>query len=148
VPAGAGDTRLAENTDLAPTFEDLTGTPVPASVDGRSLVPRLLGERGAHAPGAILIEHHGPSLAKDDPDRPGPASGNPPSYTAVRTADELYVEYTDGEREFYDLRTDPYELNNTIATLPPARLAQLQQILRSLRTCHGSPACSTAARPD
>jgi arylsulfatase A-like enzyme len=148
VPAGAGDGRLAENTDLAPTFEDLTGTGVPASVDGRSLVPRLLGERGAPAPGAILIEHHGPSLARGDPDRPGPAGGNPPSYTAVRTAEELYVEYKDGEREFYDLRTDPYELNNTIAALPPARLAQLQQILRNLRTCHGSPACSTAARLD
>lgn len=145
VPAGSGDTALAENTDLAPTFEELTGTPIPGSVDGRSLVPRLLGERGTHAPGAILIEHHGPSLAKDDPDRPGPASGNPPTYTAIRTTDELYVEYKDGEREFYDLRTDPYELNNTVATLAPARLAQLQQILRSLRTCHGSRACSTAA---
>jgi arylsulfatase A-like enzyme len=148
VPSGSSDTALAENTDLAPTFEDLTGTPVPASVDGRSLVPRLRGERDANAPGAILIEHHGPSLAKDDPDRPGPASGNPPSYTAIRTADELYVEYADGEREFYDLRADPYELSNTVTTLPPARLTQLERTLYGLRICHGSPACSAAARID
>ncbi|GLY79615.1 hypothetical protein Airi01_078820 [Actinoallomurus iriomotensis] len=146
VRAGSTDATLAENTDLAPTFEDLTGTPVPASVDGRSLVPLLRGERDAGAPGAVLVEHHGPSLSKDDPDRPGPASGNPPSYTAIRTLDALYVEYKDGEREYYDLRTDPYELDNTVATLPPARLAQLQRTLHGLRTCHGSRRCSVAAR--
>ncbi|MCW2888269.1 MAG: sulfatase [Streptosporangiaceae bacterium] len=146
IPDGSTQTTLAENTDLAPTFEDLAGTPIPASVDGRSLVPLLRGERDASAPGAILIEHHGPSLAGYDPDRPGPASGNPPSYTAIRTADALYVEYATGDREFYDLRADPYELNNTITALPPTRLAQLQQTLQALRTCHGSPACSAAAR--
>jgi arylsulfatase A-like enzyme len=137
---------LAENTDLAPTFEELTGTPVPASVDGRSLVPLLRGEHDARAPDAVLVEHHGPSLSKDDPDRPGPASGNPPSYTAIRTLDALYVEYKGGDREYYDLRTDPYELDNTVATLPPARLARLQRTLHDLRTCHGSRRCSAAAR--
>ncbi|WP_329246669.1 sulfatase [Actinoallomurus sp. NBC_01490] len=142
---GGADATLAENTDLAPTFEELTGTRVPASVDGRSLVPLLRGERDAGAPDAILVEHHGPSLAKDDPDRPGPAGGNPPSYTAIRTLDALYVEYKDGDREYYDLRTDPYELDNTVAALPPARLAQLQRTLHNLRTCHGSR-CSAAAR--
>jgi arylsulfatase A-like enzyme len=145
VPKGSSQTTLAENTDLAPTFEDLAGTPIPASVDGRSLAPLLRGQHDAGPPGAVLIEHHGPSLVGYDPDRPGPASGNPPSYTAIRTANELYVEYSTGDREYYDLRTDPYELNNTITTLPPARLAQLQQTLQALRTCHGSSACSTAA---
>jgi arylsulfatase A-like enzyme len=145
VPAGTSDTTLAENTDLAPTFEELTATSIPASVDGRSIVSLLHGERDANAPDAVLIEHHGPSLDKDDPDRPGPASGNPPSYTAVRTADALYVEYKDGEREFYDLRADPYELDNTIATLPPARLTRLRRTLQKLRTCHGTHACLAAA---
>jgi N-acetylglucosamine-6-sulfatase len=145
VRAGSSDATLTENTDLAPTFEELTGTPIPASADGRSLVPLLHGRRDAGAPDAVLVEHHGPSLSRKDPDRPGPASGNPPSYTAIRTLAELYVEYKDGEHEYYDLRTDPYELDNAVTALPPARLAQLQRTLHGLRSCHGSRACSAAA---
>ena len=30
----------------------------------------------------------------------------------MRTQQFLYVEYADGEREFYDLRRDPFELHN------------------------------------
>ena len=60
----------------------------------------------------MLIEHRGPRQAFSDPDFQQPASGNPWTYEAIRTHQFLYVEYRDGEHEFYDLRTDPFELNN------------------------------------
>jgi hypothetical protein len=56
------------------------------------------------------------------------------------------VEYATGDREYYDLRTDPHELNNTITALPQARLVQLQHTLQALRACQGTAACSAAAR--
>ena len=37
---------------------------------------------------------------------------NAPSYCALRTEDQLLVVYGSGEREYYDLRHDPYELRN------------------------------------
>lgn len=37
-----------------------------------------------------------------------------PSYCGWRTPDTMYVRYASGEREFYDYRTDPFELNNRV----------------------------------
>jgi len=34
------------------------------------------------------------------------------AYCAVRSATELYVRYTTGEQEYYDLPTDPWQLTN------------------------------------
>jgi len=59
----------------------------------------------------------------------------------MRTASFLYVEYSDGEREFYDLRTDPFELHNIAGSLTRPRLASLHAELRALENCHGGKAC-------
>ena len=44
VPAGSVTDRLALNVDLAPTFLDLAGVPIPAFMQGRSLRPLLRGD--------------------------------------------------------------------------------------------------------
>jgi hypothetical protein len=60
-----------------------------------------------------------------------------PSYDALRTKDFLYVEYANGDREYYDLRTDPDELSNVIGELSLRRTFLLHRWLESMRTCHG-----------
>ncbi|MEN3356992.1 MAG: N-acetylglucosamine-6-sulfatase [Mycobacteriales bacterium] len=145
VPAGRTRTEPVENVDLAPTFLALGAAAVPAAVDGRSLVPLL---HGAQAPGwrdAALVEHHGPDLDNADPDRPAPHSGNPTSYKAIRTTTGTYVEYSTGEREYYDRARDPNELHNVAAQLPASKLAQLHATLDALRHCSGTAACWSAA---
>ena len=94
----------------------------------------------------ILVEHHGPDFLPGDPDRQTRSAGNPPSYEAVRTADALYVEYGDGDREYYDLAKDPYELHNLVAVAPPSTLVPLQVMLHALENCHGAASCQAAAR--
>ena len=111
---------MAENVDLAKTFEAIGGTSMPS--DGHSLLPAMSGVTPPDWRNAILVEHHGPDLdggGDTDPDSQDQLSGNPPSYEAMRTPDYLYVEYRDDEREFYDLRTDPYELHNIVSSLTP-----------------------------
>ena len=54
---------------------------------------------------------------------------------ALRTDDYLYVEYKTGEHELYDLRKDPYELNNQYATAPPDLKRRLEAQLDALRQC-------------
>jgi N-acetylglucosamine-6-sulfatase len=135
VKGGSRTDRLTQNTDLCPTFTDLGGVPVPATADGRSLVPDLTGDPGKDTRDAVLVEHHGPDMDKADPDFQKPDSGNPPSYEAIRTHDAVYVEYADGEREYYDLRSDPNELTNTVSRLSAARRASLHRTLHSLETC-------------
>jgi N-acetylglucosamine-6-sulfatase len=145
VPNGRVAAQIAENVDLRPTFDALAGAPTPANVDGRSLVPLLRGRYVAGWRQAALIEHHGPDIDPRDPDHPSLHGGNPTSYEALRTARGTYVEYRDGEREYYDRRTDPAERRNIVATLSPATLARLHATLLRLERCHGAGSCWVAA---
>jgi len=53
----------------------------------------------------------------------------------------------DGTREYYDRRSDPYELDNTAGSLSPTRRRQLDGIVDKMTSCHGQTACWAAARP-
>ncbi len=92
----------------------------------------------------MLVEHRGPDNDIHDPDYPPSDSGNPPSYEAMRLGTALYVEYVDGEHEYYDTATDPYELRNIYASLSPSVRSVLHLDLLRLSRCHGSAECHQA----
>jgi arylsulfatase A-like enzyme len=144
VPAGRTVGKLTGNIDLRSTFSELAGASVPASVDGRSLVPLLTGTGGGSWRDATLIEHHGRDTDQSDPDFQSPQSGNPTSYEAIRMRDAVYVEYKNGDREYYDLVRDPFELDNTYADLSPAVQARLHDALANLESCSGQDCWVTA----
>jgi arylsulfatase A-like enzyme len=87
--------RLVANIDICPTLYQLAGIPIPAGVDGLSLVGLLQG--GPWREG-LLIE------------------GWPPRgiYAGIHTERYLYVETRDDRSEFYDLEHDPFQLQNAI----------------------------------
>jgi len=146
VPAGSTTHAMAENIDLAKTFTAIGGTTLPG--DGHSLMALLEGGQPAGWRNAILVEHHGPDVDPADPDAQTGTSGNPTTYEAMRTHRFLYVEYADGEREFYDLANDPYELHNLAGSLDPAELARLHASLARLENCHTGAACWAAMHVD
>ena len=117
--------------DLSPTLLDLAGAPkeMIAATDGRSLVPLLHSSPGEGVSwrDAILIEHFG-----------GGAPFRVRSYSGLRTPVETYVEYASGEKEYYDLRTDPYQLHNRAADLSPRTLARLSARVAAFRICAGA----------
>ena len=100
--AARTDSHLVANIDLAPTFAELAGVPIPDDVDGTSLLSLLKNEHVTWRD-AILIEHW--------PTEEGVGSKIPEFY-AVRTVNWKYVEYSTGETELFDLKNDPYELQN------------------------------------
>ena len=60
-------------------------------------------------------------------------------YEAVRTKRYLYVEYLGGERELYDLRADPGELQNRARDPAMAAVrADLARRLHRLQSCAGA----------
>jgi N-acetylglucosamine-6-sulfatase len=139
VPPGSKTPLMAENVDLAKTFTAIGRTTLVD--DGDSLLPVLAGHSPPGWRNAVLIEHQGSPLSVRDPDYQQPASGSPTTYEAMRTDSFLYVEYADGEREFYDLRTDPFELHNIAGSLTRRELTRLHSELRALERCHGGRAC-------
>ncbi|UQU61879.1 sulfatase [Couchioplanes caeruleus] len=145
VRKGATVDAAVQNIDLRPTFEELGGVTRGSAVDGSSLVPLLRDGRAGRWRATGLVEHHGPDHVAGDPDKPAPASGNPPTYAALRAPGYTYVEYADGSTEYYDRATDPYQLTNEAGDLPAARKAALHTTLERLRTCRGGEACRAAA---
>ena len=146
VPHGWRLPQITSPIDLYPTFAELAGAKVPKSVDGRSLKPLLDGMKPTGWRQAVIVEHHGPDVTRSDPDFPGPFGGNPPSYTALRTGTGTYVEYTNGDREYYNLRKDPYELSNTAKSLPSLTRGRLHTQLTAISKCSGLASCWTAAQ--
>jgi arylsulfatase A-like enzyme len=145
IPAGARNTSIVQNIDLAPTFEALAGLRPDPAMDGKSMVELLHGRTVHGWTTTALVEHRSPDDNPADPDYQQRSSGNPPSYEALRTARYTYVKYLGGGAEFYRRDRDPHELHNVIGQLSSARRAQLRLRLHSLRRCNGVTAC-TAAR--
>ncbi|HUH98547.1 MAG TPA: sulfatase [Anaerolineales bacterium] len=163
VQAGAAlDGYVSGNIDIAPTIADLAGVVPPSYVDGRSLVPLLRAQRPPPSDWrqGYLIEYYGagegesanssraaynnldPLLEPPDLDQFLPVAATP-NYLALRTPGYTYVEYQGGFRELYDLKQDPYELNNIASTADSNLLSQLSAWLKSLAACSG-PSCRTA----
>jgi arylsulfatase A-like enzyme len=163
VPVGVTRSQLVGNVDFAPTFLELAGAAARNELDGHSMVPLL--RQGASAVGswrtAYLLEHSAirtgsehirhlrldaGTLEPADPQKlivPHSALPGVPAFKGLRLRDRVYVEYDTGERELYDLRSDPWELANIAKTADPALLASLSSWLRVMSTCAG-PGCRTA----
>ena len=156
VEAGRIEERVATNADLAPTFAALAGAAAPEFVDGRSLVPLLAGDPGDNAwRRSVLVEYflprEGDRLGGDRLDEGDPEASSAlgrhgvraPAWNALRTAEEVYVEYATGETELYDLAADPHQLENLSAGVDPARLVELSARLEALVRCR-SVGCRAA----
>ena len=83
------------------------------------------------------------SLVMSTPDDPDYEEQSPTPFTALHTKDWLFVAYSNGERELYDEKNDPYELNNLARDADPGLIAALYAQLQLLRTCAGET-CRTA----
>jgi N-acetylglucosamine-6-sulfatase len=151
VPEGRTLSHLVLNNDLAPTFAELGEAKTPSFLDGRSLKPLLsddpppledwrsafLVEAATELDGPRFPMLSGDQLtegwrhaSREDWGRPG--------LEAVRTEDHLYAEYGNGERELYDLKDDPHELDNRYEAADPELLQRLRGQLAALRGCAGT----------
>jgi N-acetylglucosamine-6-sulfatase len=159
VPRGGVVHQVVQNTDLCPTFEQIGGAPHARPIDGSSFVPLLHPSGTAPSwPTVALIEHHG-GTKPSDPDSDG-GSSNPTSYQAIRISaphlpgftgpvESVYVEYAKPAhaREYYDVSTDPDEIDNVAGGLRPAQKAELHRILVGLVNCHNQTSCWAASMP-
>ncbi|MGH3730919.1 MAG: sulfatase family protein [Micromonosporaceae bacterium] len=140
VAAGTERDELVQNVDLFSTFQAIAGRR-PAPNDGHSVLGLLKGaEPESWLRDAAYIEYtsHDQPVAGDPDAGTQGLNRNPPTYRALRTATETYVEYETGELEYYDLTADPYQLRNTADELPERRRAELHDALDRLSRC-GTP---------
>jgi arylsulfatase A-like enzyme len=131
-------TKMALNSDLAPTIANFAEATATHVVDGRSLVPLLVNPNPATWRKIALLEYEGDR----DPIANMPL---PPTYNAVRTdrsRPTVYVKYPNVlggfEAEYYDLAVDPFQLNNQFYEASrQAERARLELFLAALKSCKG-----------
>ncbi|HLL50580.1 MAG TPA: sulfatase [Thermomicrobiales bacterium] len=146
IPGGQTVPELCLNTDLAPTIAELAGVTVPTFVDGRSLAPLISGKQPSTSRSAFLVEHFAPVRRSAPRSNEDPSDGEEvvaetvPQYRALRTSEATYVEYDSGERELYNVRVDPYQLDNVVAEADPAAVKSFSARLAQLARCSG-PGC-------
>jgi arylsulfatase A-like enzyme len=104
IKAGHVPAQFVGNIDLAPTFLDLAGLPVPASMQGRTLVPLLRGESPADWRTSFYYRYY------DDPGNHRTAA-----HYGVRTATHKLIHYwKKAAYEMFDLTKDPTEQRNLL----------------------------------
>ncbi len=148
---------LAANIDIAPTILELAHTEADKSIDGRSLYP-FAHDTSLRTRRPILFESFVESNDVEEngggpPATPAPAGESakvrpsgatasilapPKNYEGILLGPYKYIEWPNGEKELYDLRRDPYELNNQakVPNLFPIRNF-LHTELERLENCAG-----------
>ncbi len=120
--------QMALSIDLAPTVLDLAGLDATKTLnlDGRSLVPLFAATPPDQWRRSFMIEYNTdtvfPRIHKM-------------GYRALRTARWKYIHYLelDGMDELYDLKNDPYEMENRISdTNAASTLTELKEELKKL----------------
>jgi hypothetical protein len=110
------------NVDDAETILDAAGVRPGRKEDGVSLLP-FWRDRGKEIGRDLLIDN-------------SPGAGH---FDGIRTLHYKYAEYANGDRELYDLRKDPYELQSQHANAAFDSLkASLAARLHALVTCAGA----------
>lgn len=146
VAAGKRESAMVLNNDLAPTFAAMAGAQMPEFVEGRSFLSLFAARPTTWGRAAFMIERRGGRDAQEEPgdtDRMFGAN----SFNALRTRDHTYVEYATGERELYDLRRDPFQLDNIAARTDTALVRRLSVWLKALATCVGAECRIAEDRP-
>jgi len=124
IKPGSTQSAQALNVDFAPTFMDIAGLPVPADMQGRSLVPLMKGTRPADWRTSWYYRYYH-----------DPGDHNTRSHYGVRTETHKLIYFWKKDQwECYDLIKDPLELHNIYSDPASAELvANLKKELYRLK---------------
>ena len=114
--AGQRCSALTSHIDIAPTILDFAGIPIPDSIQGRSLRQLISKPDGPWRRAAVFSEYNG-NVGWNYYQR------------CVVTDQWKYIDNIGVDQELYNLRDDPYEMQNVIDTAPKNLVRKLRDRL-------------------
>ena len=153
LPKRANVLGLCQTADIAPTILDICSLPMPKSVDGASLLPRIQGKRKKGWPVVFAHTHHekwynyehfSATTERYKFIRCAPFNRCPERIkgnVGQRFARLLTVADTQRGycRELYDLKRDPAEQNNIVASSPQIAANLERQLNEWIKACGYKP---------
>lgn len=123
IKAGIAPEQFVANVDLAPTFLDLAGVPIPASMQGRSLAPLLRGDAPADWRTSVYYRYYH-----------DPGHHNTRAHVGVRTATHKLIHYWKKDAwELFDLVADPHEQRNLLFGDAAARSPEVAKVFADMQ---------------
>lgn len=123
IKAASTPEQFVANIDLAPTFLDLAGQPIPATMQGRSLAPLLRGESPTDWRKAIYYRYYH-----------DPGHHNTAAHYGVRTATHKLIHYWKKDAyELFDLTKDPTEQHNLLFDAEEAKKPEVAALFAGLK---------------
>ncbi|MDB4334534.1 sulfatase, partial [Akkermansiaceae bacterium] len=123
IKKGITPDQFVGNYDLAPTFLDLAGLPVPEFMQGRSLAPLLRGESPADWRQTFYYRYYH-----------SPGHHNTVAHYGVRTKTHKLIHYWDRSAyELYDLKADPNEQHNLLYDQKDASKPATKKLFNELK---------------
>ncbi len=132
---------LLAHIDLCPTILELAGATIPGSVQARSFVPLLQHSTAVKEEDwqtEIMIENWSQKNAGGE--------YTDFVYTGLRFHHSIYINWAGGGHEYYDLRTDPDQLDNAYKSLSIEDKQRLFRRLRNFRREPVEPVTTIATR--
>lgn len=133
-PKGVSLPHLVANLDLPATIAEWARMPPPPGLEGRSLTPLF-----AAAPPPLSSWR--PDLLVEYWDNTNPATTIMPTYQGLRVENgvesALYVQHITREEEYYDFRTDPYQMNSAVGA-NPLQVSRFNERMKALAACRGA----------
>ena len=120
--------QLLAHIDISATVADVGGATLPDFVDGRSFKKVLLDD-SIEEPDAVRQS----VLVENWESRLNSVSKQKVVYSSIIKPNSMFTQWATGEQEFYDLESDPYQLENGYTALDAATKSSLEAELHSLR---------------
>jgi arylsulfatase A-like enzyme len=128
---------LISNIDIAPTLLEIAGAPIPDVVQGKSFMPILDGSFREPPenwrPNGVLVEGWSEYMALE--------SSIDANFTSIRFQNSVYTEWSNGDKEFYDLAIDPLQLENKYLEQSDSNKFHLANQLAALKRDLPAPLC-------
>jgi arylsulfatase A-like enzyme len=123
IKANLTPSEFVANIDLAPTFLDLAGLPIPDSMQGRSLVPLLHGESPDDWRESVYYRYYH-----------DPGHHDTRAHYGVRSKNHKLIYYwTKDAYEMYDLVADPAEQHNLLYSQSEANRPEIAAKFKELK---------------
>ena len=142
ITGGTTADHLLGHIDLCPTILELAGAKIPEFVDGKSFTPLLKNPKATNE-----TTWREPVVIENWQAKRNRGKNFLGAYSGLRYHNKIYVEWINGDKEYYDFSDDPHELSNAFENLSTPEQRLLKRDLLNSRHVSMNPIATIIPAP-